>query len=114
MEKISNYTIWNLIQHTHNVLNLCIKLFKVKAYDGDILNNQADYLAKTERNLPLISPNITSIGFRNLIVLFDHIPIESSIRKFYKDFFSAKSFSDFLTLFHNKSMRLMILNSTID
>src|SRR5215216_5526198 len=114
MEKIPNYTIWNLIQYTQDMLNLRINLFKVKAHDEDILNDQADFLAKTGRDLPPIMPNITGIGSRNLIILLDHIPIESSIRKFYKDFFSAKSFGDFLTLSHNKLMRLMTINSTID
>src|SRR5215216_1174279 len=96
------------------MLNIHINLFKVKSHTGNILNDQADILAKNGRNLSPISPILTGIGSRNLVALFNNIPIECSIWKFFKDFFSAHTFGNFLTLSRNESSRLLTLNSSID
>src|SRR5215216_364983 len=79
LEKIPNYTIWNLVQYIIDTMALDVILHKVKAHDGNTFNDIADSLAKHDHSLPPIRPDLTGIGSRNLAMSFHLVTIESSI-----------------------------------
>jgi hypothetical protein len=80
---------------------LHVNLHKVKAHNGDFSNDMADSLAKAGRDLPSLSPSFIHTSRLSLILAFNNIPIESSIRQFFKNLSSASNFSAFLDLNRN-------------
>jgi len=91
-----------------------VNLHKVKAHDGNTLNDIADSLAKSGRALPPISPVLIGLGFRNLTMRFLDVDIESSIRKFFKNFFNAQHFGDFLSLHRSRDLRFLTSSNDIN
>src|SRR5215216_27861 len=104
-EKSANYTLWYLIQYIMESSELQVYLHKVKAHNGDLSNNIADSLAKAGRDLPSLSPSLVHTPRLSLIYAFNNIPIESSIRQFFKNLSSASNFSVFLDLNRNDHIK---------
>ena len=65
----------------------------------------ADSLAKAGHYLPSLSPSLVHTSRLSLIFTFNNIPIESSIRQFFKNFSSASNFSAFLDLNRNDHIK---------
>jgi ribonuclease HI len=114
LEKTPNYTIWNLVQYIVDTLALDVNLHKVKAHDGNTLNDIADSLAKNGRSHPPITPVLTGLQAQNLTICFKAVNIESSIRKFFKNLFNAQYFGDFLSLHRNRDLRFLTSSNDIN
>ena len=70
MEKISNYSVWNLINHIQSSLNLTITFVKVKSHTGDVLNDIADSLAKQRSHSPPLT--LALVNWDSRILLFNY------------------------------------------
>jgi hypothetical protein len=113
-EKIPNYSVWNLVKHIQTSLNLSVTFTKVKSHTGDVLNDIADSLAKQGCRSPSLTPSLVNCKSRALFFKYFDIPIEGSVRNFYKEFFSAQTFDRFLNLNRNSDLKDMTRNSSID
>src|SRR4051812_993569 len=113
-EKIPNHSIWLLIKHIVDTLKLSIHLHKVKAHNNDHFNDIADQLAKAGCNTPSLIPILNNIPSSDLIFTFNKVPVEISIRGFFKHLFSAKTFCNFLDLNRNSLIRRHTENHTIN
>ena len=107
-EKIPNFQIWMIVAHIIKVLDLKIKLIKVKAHSSDRLNNKADILAK---KAAVSAPNL-SLQYMNLPglllgITYDNLVIETSSRKIIKQIFDAHAFYDTLQLRRHSDLRTL-------
>src|SRR3954464_11981928 len=60
------------------------------------------------------NPSLINCDSRALFYKYFDVPIEGSIRNFYKEFFSAQTFDRFLNLNRNSDLKDMTRNSSID
>src|SRR2546430_12901097 len=83
--------------YTYKISASC--LFKVKAHDEDIYNNQVDTLAKPGASRShSIDFNYSKFNFISYVPLYDSTPILTKLRLFITDIQNAKQFNTFLLL----------------
>src|SRR5829696_1834556 len=97
-----------------DTLNLNIHLHKVKAHTGDHFYDIADQLAKVGCNTHPLIPVLNNIPLSDLIFTFNKVPVEISIRGFFKQLFSAKTFCNFLDLNRNCHIKRLTRNKSIN
>ncbi|CAI2198132.1 15500_t:CDS:2, partial [Funneliformis geosporum] len=104
-EKVSNYTLWKTIKYIVDQSNLSVTLIKVKGHSGDIYNNIADDLAKSETQSPEISINYLKVLSIKCLFQFNDIIIESSVKHFTKNIFTATAVSNIIDLHRNDDFK---------
>ena len=110
--KKSNYNIWFIIKYIKEQLNLKITLIKVKGHSNNILNDQANFLAKAGNSRPLLTFNTTSNIKINFV--YDRQLIDTPINKLWKETFNAIQFNHFLDLKRNEATKQLTHNNVID
>ncbi|CAI2185080.1 1749_t:CDS:2 [Funneliformis geosporum] len=86
--------------------NLSVRTFeKVKEHSGDIYNNIADDLAKSETQSPEISINYLKVPSITCLFQFNDIIIESSVRHFTKNIFATTVVSNIIDLHRNDDFK---------
>jgi len=104
-EKIPNFPIWIIIAYVMDVLNLTIRMIKVKAHSGDRLNELADQIAKAAAfSTPRINLNYTQLPGLNLVLACDHLIVEASSRKCIKKLSDVRTFHQYLQLKRNSEV----------
>ena len=114
-EKIPNFQIWSIIDHIIDSKQLTLNLVKVKAHSGDILNDQADRLAKAAGSTALqLSINYLSLPSLRLEINYSHLTIEASSRRCVKELCDAKHFSQLLQLQRNSDINLLTAHQHVN
>ncbi len=98
-EKLLNFPIWMTIMHVLKVLDLNVKMVKVKAHSDDRLNDQADTLAKDITfSAPQLNLNFMKLLSLNLVLACDHLIIKAFSRSCIKQLQDANHFYQYLQL----------------
>jgi len=79
-------------------------MIKVKSHSGDHYNDIADELAKAGCTKLPLDLDLMAYDNLQLIANFNQIPIEFSIRKFWKNLNATKQFSAFMDLNRNSQL----------
>jgi len=113
--KMANQTIWSFIKWTIQTYNLTISMVKVKAHDGDLLNELADKLAKESYkfNFPILTIS-DKFCHQATMVKWAEILIDKPYRDFMKQMFQAQYFNRFLLLRRNEPLWTLTINDNID
>ena len=104
--KLPNCWGWKTIEYIIQNLHLDVRLHKVKAYSNNKLNDKADKLAKEGAScstlIIIISNNVPiHLKFNNNI-------LDLPIYKFWKNYYNAKYFDQFLVLKRNINYKDLI------
>ncbi len=98
-EKTPNFQIWMTMDYIIRELDLNVIMIKVKAHNGDRLNDRADTLAKDAAfHAPRLNLNYLALPELALGLTCDNLTVETSSRRCIKQLFEAKSFYDTLQL----------------
>ena len=104
------YIYWCFIFKLIEQRNLNVTLVKVKAHSNDPYNDKVDQLAKSTLYSPPLQLNFSYIPYISHIPMFHHLPINTSIRPFFKNFTNAQHFADFFNLNRNNKYRSSSIN----
>ena len=96
------------IAYVIKVMELDVRLVKVKAHNSDRLNNWADKLTKAAAFTTLkLNLQYTRLSGYNLVLTCDHLLIEASSRCCIKQLHEAKHFYKNLQLSHNSDLKTL-------
>src|SRR6266542_2665995 len=100
--KIPNHLLWGSVADDIFKKNLIVKIFKVPAHSGNLLNDRADALARvatsSSPDIPSYTPSTHSSFFSTRIVFNSSLPLEINPRSFYSTLCDAAFFEQFLSL----------------
>ena len=97
--KIPNYQLWMTIAHLIDVKSLTIRMIKVRAHNGNRLNERADKIAKNAAiTAPRLNVNYLSIPGHKLEITCDNLTLKTSSQRCVKNLFDAKHFYHLLQL----------------